>query len=124
MTRSGRRGGGSRALAAFFVLAGALHFIRPREYEAIVPPYVPRPREVVALSGVAEIAGGASALAPGARWFTRWWLIALLLAVFPANVHMAVHPDQVRGLSVARWLLWARLPVQGVLVAWVWQATR
>jgi uncharacterized membrane protein len=124
MSRSGRGGGGSRALAAFFVVAGALHFIRPREYEAIVPPYVPRARAAVAVSGVAEVAGGAAAWTPALRPFTRWWLTALLLAVFPANVHMALHPDQVRGLSIPRWLLWARLPVQGVLVAWVWRATR
>jgi uncharacterized membrane protein len=94
-------------------------------YEAIVPPYVPRPREAVAVSGAAEIAGGLSALLPRLRGFTRWWLTGLLLAVFPANVHMAVNPDLIGGgLRIPRWLLWARLPVQGLLIAWVWRGTR
>lgn len=124
MARSTQGSRGARALGVFFLGAGTLHFARPRQYEAIVPPYVPRPREAVAVSGAAEIAGGLSALAPALRRLTRWWLIALLVAVFPANLHMAVNPEQVRGLSLPRWLLWARLPVQGVLVAWVWRATR
>ena len=114
----------TRLLGPFFIVAGTLHFLRPRPYEAIVPPYVPRPREVVAVSGAAEIAGGVSALSPRRRTFTRWWLTALLVAVFPANVHMALHPDRIRGLSIPRWLLWARLPLQPVLVAWVWRGTR
>lgn len=120
----GRGRGAARGLTAFFVIAGLLHFLRPREYEAIVPPYVPRPREAVVISGAAEIAGGLSAAVPRLRPFTRWWLTALLLAVFPANVHMALHPDEVRGLRVPRSLLWARLPVQGALIVWVWRATR
>jgi uncharacterized membrane protein len=120
---SGREGA-ARGLAAFFVIAGALHFIRPREYRAIVPPYVPRRRAAVTISGGAEILGGLSALLPSLRPFTRWWLIALLVAVFPANVHMALHPDRIRGLSIPPALLWARLPVQAVFVAWVWRATR
>jgi uncharacterized membrane protein len=89
-----------------------------------VPPFVPRPHDAVTVSGGAEILGGLSALLPGLRPFTRWWLIALLVAVFPANLHMALHPDQVRGLSIPRALLWVRLPVQAVFVAWVWRATR
>lgn len=124
MARNAEPGRAARGLAFFFVVAGTLHFIRPREYEAIVPPYVPRAREVVAVSGVAEILGGLSALSPRLRPFTRWWLTALLVAVFPANVHLAVRPEQVRSLSIPRWLLWARLPAQAVFVAWVWRATR
>ncbi len=107
------------------MVAGSLHFLRPETYEAIVPPYVPRAREAVAVSGVAEIAGGLSALSPRLQTFTRWWLTGLLLAVFPANVHMAVNPDQIRGgRRIPRWLLWARLPVQALLIAWVWRGTR
>jgi uncharacterized membrane protein len=124
MNAKRERGRAELALAPFFVVAGSLHFIRPREYRATVPPYIPRPRDAVAVSGAAEIVGGLSALVPKARPFTRWWLIALLVAVFPANVHMAVHPDQIRGRSVPGALLWARLPVQAVFVAWVWRATR
>ena len=72
------------ALAALFSAAGTLHFVRPRPYEAIVPP--PFPKESVAISGVAEIAGGLALLHPATRRAGRWGLLALLLAVFPANV--------------------------------------
>jgi uncharacterized membrane protein len=119
---------GSRtALAAFFTLAGAMHFVRPRFYEAIVPPAVGNEREVVIVSGIAEIAGAAAVLHPRSRRFGRWWLLALLVAVFPANIHMAVNPDQVKGLDlrrIPRWALWARLPLQPLAMLWVWRATR
>lgn len=114
------------ALAAFFGFAGTMHFLRPKFYEAIVPPGVPV-REAVVVSGVAEIAGGAALLHPATRRLGRWWLLALLLAVFPANVHMAVNPEQVTGLDlrrIPRWALWARLPLQPLAMLWVWRATR
>ena len=116
-----------KPLAAFFAVAGSLHFVIPRRYEAIMPPYVPRHREAVVISGAAEIAGAAMLTRRRSRRVARWWLIALLAAVFPANVHMALHPDQIRGLDerrVPRWALWARLPVQPLLVLWVWRGTR
>jgi uncharacterized membrane protein len=111
-----------RALAAFFVGAGAMHFIRPREYRAIMPDYLPAHRELVAASGVAEIAGGLGALHPRTRRLAGWWLVATLLAVFPANLHMALHPERYR--RVPRALLYARLPVQGLFIAWARRATR
>jgi len=115
-------------LTAFFTLAGALHFARPKPYEAIVPPpLAPRRREIVAISGAAELAGAALVLPSASRRLGRWWLLALLLAVFPANVHMAVNPDQVEGVGlhrVPRWMLWARLPLQPLAMVWVWRATR
>jgi uncharacterized membrane protein len=119
----------SRAvLAAFFAAAGANHFVNPRSYEAIVPPSIAdRRREIVAVSGVAEIVGGLAVLHPATRGFGRWWLLGLLLAVFPANVHMAVSPEQVPGLDlrkIPRWALWARLPLQPLAMLWVWRATR
>src|SRR5689334_17001381 len=115
-----------RALvAAFFTLAGALHFARPRYYEAIVPPSLAsRKQEVVAVSGFAELAGAALVFPAPTRRLGRWWLLALLVAVFPANVHMAVHPEQVQGLDtekLPRWLLWARLPLQPLMMLWVWR---
>jgi uncharacterized membrane protein len=113
------------ALAAFFSLAGTLHFVRPRPYEAIVPPPFPK-RESVAISGVAELVGGIAVLHPTTRRAGRWGLIALLLAVFPANIWMAISPQKVDGLErtgIPRWALWARLPLQFLAMLWVWRAT-
>ena len=117
-----------RALAAFFTFAGVTHFLRPREYEAIVPPGVP-PKQAVAVSGVAEIVGGLAVIAPATRCFARWWLLGLLSAVFPANVYMTLRPEEVaeRGVAADRipaWMLWARLPLQPLMAIWVWRATR
>jgi len=109
---------------ALFVLTGALHFLAPGRYRSIMPPYVPAHREMVLASGAAEVAGGIALLTPGLERPARWWLIALLVAIFPANVHMAVNPDQIEGLpALPAWLLWARLPLQGALIAWVVKAT-
>ena len=117
-----------RALAAFFTFTGVMHFVIPKQYEATVPEYVPiSPRGAVVYSGYAEIAGALAVIPPATRGLARWWLIALLVAVFPANVHMAVNPEQIRGLDlnrVPRWALWARLPFQPLMIWWVWRATR
>ena len=86
-----------KALAGFFAFAGTMHFVIPRSYESIVPPWLTLRREAVVVSGVAEIAGAAAILSPASRRFARWWLLGLLAAVFPANVHMALHPEQVHG---------------------------
>jgi len=116
------------ALAAFFTFTGTMHFVRPRFFEAIVPPAIEaQKKEAVALSGVAEIAGAALILPPVSRRLGRWWLLALLLAVFPANIHMAVNPEQIRGLDlrkIPRWALWARLPLQPLAMIWVWRVTQ
>ncbi|HEX6666797.1 MAG TPA: DoxX family protein [Solirubrobacterales bacterium] len=119
----------SRAgLAAFFAFAGTMHFVRPRFFEAIVPPSIAeRKKEIVAISGAAELAGAALVLPPATRRLGRWWLLALLLSVFPANIHMAVNPEQIKGLDIEkipRWALWARLPLQPLAMLWVWRATR
>jgi len=114
----------SRAvLAVLFVGAGVLHFVRPRPFVAIVPPGLPEPEALVAVSGAAEIAGGLGLLVPGLRRWAGWGLVALLVAVFPANVHMAIAREQVAP-ALPAWALWARLPLQGVLVAWVLSAIR
>ncbi|HET9196722.1 MAG TPA: hypothetical protein VFN92_00520 [Solirubrobacterales bacterium] len=116
------------ALAALFTFTGTMHFVRPRFFEAIVPPAIEsRKQDAVAVSGVAEIAGAALLLHPASRRIGRWWLLALLVAVFPANVHMAVNPEQIRGLDMRkfpRWALWARLPLQPLAMIWVWHTTR
>jgi uncharacterized membrane protein len=116
-----------KGLAAFFTFAGAMHFVIPRSYEAMMPPSLPAHRESVIVSGLAEIAGGVAIVPRRSRRFARWWLLGLLVAVFPANVHMAVNPEQVRGLDldrIPRWALWARLPLQPLAMLWVWRATR
>jgi uncharacterized membrane protein len=116
------------ALAAFFAFTGAMHFLRPRFFEAIVPPAIEeQKREAVAISGAAELAGAALVLHPASRRLGRWWLLGLLVAVFPANIHMAVSPEQIKGLDMRkfpRWALWARLPLQPLAMIWVWRATR
>ena len=116
-----------RALAAFFTFTGIMHFVIPKTYEAIVPDYVPiSPKAAVFHSGWAEIAGGVAVLPEATRGLARWWLIALLLAVFPANMHMAVRPESIKGLDldrIPRWSLWARLPLQLAAIVWVWRAT-
>ena len=115
-------------LAGFFTFMGTMHFVARRSFEAIVPKAIEtRKREAVAVSGVAELAGAAALLHPATRRFGRWWLLGLLIAVFPANVHMAVNPEQIKGLDldkVPRWALWARLPLQPLAMIWVWRATR
>ena len=105
-------------LGVTFLVTGALHFLRPRMYEAMMPRYLPAHRELVYASGVAEMAAGAGVLA--GRRLAGWWLIATLIAIFPANVEMAVHAERFR--RVPEPLLWARLPVQALLIAWAYRA--
>ena len=108
-----------RLLAGFFVFAGAMHFVRPKYYEAIMPPYVPRHREVVAVSGAAEIAGGLAVIPEGTRHFGGLWLVALLAAVFPANLHMALNAKRYK--KIPAWALYARLPFQALFIWDVWR---
>jgi uncharacterized membrane protein len=114
-----------RALAGpFFVLAGAMHFVAPRAYRRIVPPYLPRHRELVYASGVAEAVGGLGLIPRATRRMAGWWLIATLIAVFPANVYMALHPEEFPEIPGGAVSLWARLPFQAVFIAWVRGAMR
>ncbi len=110
-------------LAAIFVSAGTLHLLRPRVFDSIVPPYVPMPpRAATLISGAAELAGGLGLLHPATRPAARWGLLALLLAVFPANLQMALEPEKFA--PIPAWTLWARLPLQPLLMLWVWRAGR
>jgi uncharacterized membrane protein len=122
MTRSVLR----RAAGPFFVLAGALHLVKPRVYESIVPDWLPRHRELVYASGFAEMAGGAGLTArdPRIARYASFWLVATLAAVFPANVHMAQHPERYPRIPGGRATLYARLPFQAVFMAWVLAAGR
>jgi uncharacterized membrane protein len=106
----------------FWILAGSMHFLRPRSYEAIVPPRLERYKgEVVLASGIAEVVGGLAVMPSRTRRVARGWLLATLVAVYPANLYMALRPE--RFPRIPRWLLWTRLPVQG-LFAWItWRGT-
>ena len=109
--------------AVFWMVAGTMHFVIPRQYEAIVPPRIARwKKEVVVVSGLAEIAGGVMVLPDRTRRGARWWLLATLAAVYPANIHMALHPEQFAKIPAAA--LWARLPVQGIFALLTWRGTR
>lgn len=101
--------------AAFFLFAGVSHFTNRGFFIAIVPPYLPWPEALVAISGAAEILLGALLIVPRTSQLAGWGLIALLVAVFPANIHMAMHPDLYPTMSPMALVI--RLPVQGVLVA-------
>ena len=109
--------------AGFWLVAGAMHFVIPRQYEAIVPPSLASwRREVVIASRLAEMAGGIAILPDRTRRGARWWLLATLVAVYPANVHMALHADRFPKIPAAA--LWARLPVQGIFALLTWRGTR
>ena len=105
-----------------FVLAGLNHFRNPQFYVRIMPPYLPWHLELVYLSGAAEVALGVLLLVPRYSRLAAWGLIALLVAVFPANLHMAMNTADYP--AIAPWLLWARLPLQGLLIAWAYWFTR
>jgi uncharacterized membrane protein len=114
----------SRLVLGFaFIGAGINHFVMPRTYEAIVPDSMKaRAGSLVAVSGVAEVAGGVGVLLPWTRRLAGLGLIALLAAVFPANLHMALAPE--RFAKIPRWALYARLPLQPLMMWWAWKATR
>ena len=112
-----------KLLAAFFMGAGVNHFVIPRAYKRIVPPSLTDHADmVVAVSGVAEILGGAGVLIPRTRRLSGLGLIALLAAVFPANLHMAREPE--RFSKIPSWALYLRLPLQPLMMWWAWRATR
>ena len=113
-------------MGPLYVVAGVLHFVAPELYVQIIPPMLPAPLALVYLSGVAEIAVGIGVLIPRTRRYAAWATIALLVAIFPANVYMATSMVAIEGLgggdpsSTARWL---RLPLQGVLILWAYWYT-
>lgn len=107
------------AATALFVSGGVMHFVRPGMYRAIVPPTFPAPDVLVAVSGAGEIAGAVGLAFRATRRPAALGLIALLVAVFPANIYMAVAHARFATVAPA-WALVARLPVQAVLIAWMW----
>jgi uncharacterized membrane protein len=111
-------------LTGFMVFAGVMHFVAPATFVAIVPGYLPAPEVLVAVSGVAEILGGLGLIFPQTRRFAAWGLIALFIAVFPANVHMALNSIPLGDRPVPPAALWLRLPLQAVFILWAWAFTR
>lgn len=109
-------------MAGLYLAAGVLHFVLTSTYMKIMPPYLPEPKLLVEVSGVAEIMGGVGLVLPETRRAAAWGIIALLVAVSPANVQMALDHAKWPGIPV--WLLWARVPLQVPLIWWAYQYTR
>lgn len=109
-------------LGALFVLAGLNHFRDPAFYLRLMPPWLPAPAALLALSGAAEVVLGVGVFPPATRTAAGWALVLLLVAFLPVHVHMVVHSEQFP--AVPEWFLWARLPLQFVLMYWAWWATR
>lgn len=114
------------AATVFFVGAGANHFINPAPYLAMMPAELPVAwhASLNVISGAAEILGGLGLILPATRRLAAWGLIALLIAVFPANLNMAINDLPLGTRPVPSWMLWARLPLQAVMVVWVYLFTR
>jgi uncharacterized membrane protein len=106
------------SVGLFFIVAGANHFVNPKPYLSIMPSYLPAHAALVQISGVAEILGGIGVFPARTRRFAAWGLILLLVSVFPANLNSALHgiPGSLPG-----WVLWCRLPLQPVLIWWVYR---
>jgi uncharacterized membrane protein len=111
-------------LAAFMTLAGLNHFLSPAVYVGMMPAVLPAPLALVYISGVAEIAGGLGLLHPRTRKLAAWGLVALFVAVLPANINMAVNQLPLGEHPVPLWALYARLPLQLVFIAWAYWFTR
>jgi uncharacterized membrane protein len=113
------------AMAIFYVVAGVNHFLHPDFYMPMMPAYVPWHRAMVYLSGAAEIVLGVGVLIPATRQRAAWGLITLLIAIFPANLHIALYDVPLfgrdEGLGIWNWV---RLPFQLLLIAWAWWHTR
>jgi uncharacterized membrane protein len=107
--------------AAIFIFLGFNHFRDPGFYMRIMPPYLPWPSALHLTAGFFEVVLGAMLLIPRFQRLAAWGLIALLLAVYPANIHMAVNHDQYQLPMIFHWI---RLPLQFVLIAWAWWFTR
>jgi uncharacterized membrane protein len=111
-------------LAIFFIAAGIMHFVIPAAYIRIVPPLLPAPALLVTLSGIAEILGGIGLLVPLTQRAAAWGLVLLLVAVFPANIYMAVAHVPAPGILGQSWAQWLRLPLQIPLIVWALRYTR
>lgn len=109
-------------IGTIFLIAGILHIIAPKPYIKIMPTYIPKPKVMVFLSGIAEILGGIAILIPHLQRFAGWGLIILLFAVFPANWDMFWKAFQKKKHPILTLLLFLRLPIQFWLIYWVFKA--
>lgn len=108
-------------LAIFMVMAGTMHFVNPDFYLKIMPPYLPFHKELVLISGVCEILLGILLLIPKCSNLAAWGIIALLIAVFPANIYLYQNQEILPASPIIHLL---RLPLQGVFVLWAYWHTR
>jgi uncharacterized membrane protein len=111
-------------LAILMTIAGINHFMSPATYLGMMPEVLPAPLALVYVSGIAEIVVALGLLPRRTRKLAAWGMIALLIAVFPANINMAVNELPLGDRAVPQWALWARLPLQLVLIAWAFVFTR
>ncbi|MBW4694903.1 MAG: DoxX family protein [Lyngbya sp. HA4199-MV5] len=111
-------------LAISIITVGIIHFAKPAPFVKIMPPQLPYPLELVYISGFFEILGGVGLLIPLVSVAAAWGLIALFIAVFPANINMTINNIELEGIPHNPALYWARLPLQAVLIAWAWWYTR
>ena len=109
-------------LAAFFINVGVDHFVNPEFYLSIMPPAFPLHLEAVYISGFFEVLGGVGVLVPRLRKIAGWGLVALLVAVYPANIYMAITPEAFPEASVA--LLYVRLVFQFLFFYWAFSVTK
>jgi uncharacterized membrane protein len=105
--------------AILYVGSGILHFAKTDTYIMVMPPYIPWHLALVRISGFCEILGGIGLLVPATRRLAAWGLVALLIAVLPANVYMATNPVQADAVGISAALRWGRLPLQLVLITWL-----
>ena len=111
-------------LAVMMMTVGVLHFVQPDGFVKIVPRWLPAPLALVYISGVFEFLGGAGLLVARTRRLAGWGLAALYVAVFPANINMAVNQIEPDGMHLAPWMFWFRLPLQILLIAWALSVAR
>ena len=111
-------------MGVFYIFAGVMHFVNPGFYMPMMPPYLPAHYALILISGVAEVVLGVAVLVPAYRHLAAWGIIALLIAVFPANLHIALHNVPLGGATEGLGIWnWPRLPLQAVLIAWAYWYT-